>query len=284
MNKELSYKEALEKAYTLLKETGIESYILDSQVLLEEATGKDRIYFYSHGDKNISSENYNKFQILIKRRLNREPVAYILGEKEFMGLLFKVEEGILVPRPDTEIIVEAVLELIKDNAPTEVLDLCCGSGAIGLSIKNYKPASLVTLADVSSKATQVTRRNAETLNLDVNVIHSDLFNKIKKSFDIIVSNPPYIKSEEISTLEEEIKNWEPRLALDGGLDGYLFYKRIIKESSSFLRPGGYLVFEIGINQDQDIIRFLEEANFESIEVKNDLSGIPRAVIAQKKKE
>ena len=183
------------------------------------------------------------------------PIKYILGKAEFMGLDFNVKEGVLIPRPDTEILVEEVLKNIDENEKLEVCDLCCGSGAIGLSLATFRKNISVDLVDIDNIPKEVTINNIENLSLEgrTNFIQSDLFSNLQgKTYDIIVSNPPYIRNEVIETLMDDVKNYEPHLALAGGEDGLVFYRKIIKESKYYLKDNGILAFEIGHDQGEDV--------------------------------
>lgn len=272
-----NYQEALKEGYALLKEVGIESFILDTQIILERVTKRDRSYFYAHPEALLTEEEIKQFNYYLNRRIKREPIAQIFKNKEFMGLEFEVNKHVLTPRPDTEILVEAVLEEIGEKGSLKILDLCTGSGAIGLSLKKYKNNQEITLSDISLEALEVAKRNAGNFNIKVNFICSDLFNQIKDSFDIIVSNPPYIESSDIEKLEPEIKDWEPIIALDGGADGYYFYRSIISQSKKHLNENGKLFLEIGYNQSNYLKTLLEKHGFRDIKIIKDLSGINRVI-------
>ena len=197
-----------------------------------------------------------------------------------MGLDFKVTENTLIPRGDTENIVEEVIATIENSGYNTVLDMCTGTGAIAISVAHYTKAK-VTASDISKKALEVARENAQNLNADVNFIESDLFENINEKFDVIVSNPPYIESEVIPTLMEQVKDYEPMLALDGGKDGLDFYRNIINQAKNYINPNGCIVFEIGYNQGGQVKSLLENAGFVNINVKQDLAGLDRLVIGFK---
>ena len=204
---------------------------------------------------------------MLALRKTRIPLEYITHETEFMGLVFYVDEHVLIPRQDTEILVEEVLAY---SAGKDILDLCTGSGCIGIS--------LAVLGNChSEEALQIARMNALDNKAQVIAVQSNLFDRISGTFDIIVSNPPYIPSKEILTLMPEVRDHEPRIALDGEMDGLSFYKTIIRESGSFLRERGMLVFEIGCDQAEDVSALMEQAGFQRIEIKRDLAGLNRVV-------
>lgn len=274
----------LKKAYNILKENDIDSYIVDSQLLLAYTLKKDRLYILLNVDKDISSEDEEKFFKLVEKRRNNMPIKYIIKRCEFMGIDFYINEGVLIPRPDTEILVETVLREILENKYQDVLDLCCGSGAIGLSIARFAKNVNVTLSDVSDNALKVTNKNINRLKLtQVRVAKSDLLNSFVESkvkYDVIVSNPPYIESKEIENLMKDVKDYEPRLALDGGEDGLDFYKRIINESIKVLNIGGLIAFEIGYNQKEQVKKELINKCFVNIKSYKDLGGNDRVIIAK----
>ena len=232
--------------------------------------------------KECSDKEYSLFINLIKRRADGEPYAYLIGEKEFMKLNFKVNEYTLIPREDTEILVQKAIDIARqncnDNKKIEILDMCTGSGCIAISLAKYIKYAYVDAVDVSEKALEIARENAEMNNVKVNFIQSDLFENIEKKYDIIVSNPPYIALDDISNLQNEIKH-EPILALNGGYDGLDFYRKISKESKNYLKDNGVLLFEIGFNQGQDVSSILNYNDYKNIEITKDLSGNDRVVCA-----
>lgn len=235
-------------------------------------------------DIKISIEQENEFFRLIQIRKNKMPIKYILGKCEFMGMDFIVKPGVLIPRPDTEILVEEVIKYIKEKGLTQICDVCTGSGAIGISIAEFIKEALVTLYDISEDALAVAKLNIERFKLSkrINIEHSDLLqvaiNKHKK-FEVIVSNPPYIKKEVIPTLMEDVKGYEPFIALCGGEDGLDFYRRITKESILVLEKGGLLAFEIGYDQKEAVTDILLKSGFNNIECIKDLSGNDRVIKA-----
>lgn len=242
-------------------------------------------------DSEVTEEQEERFRGLLERRLVGEPLQYITGEQEFMGLSFHVDERVLIPRLDTEILAEEALAVIAADSgqasacgSPEVLDLCCGSGAIGLSIAALAPETKVTLTDISEDALEVAKLNARTLNVEdrVTLVQSDLFEKIQGGFDLIVSNPPYVRSDIIPTLDTEVKDHEPMLALDGGADGLDIYRKIAEEAADHLNDNGCLMMEIGFDQAEVIKKLLEEdGRYTGIQIKKDLAGLDRVAVSKK---
>ena len=274
--------EILLEAYKILKEVQIESYLLDSQLLLSKVLNKDKLFIILNRDFNLNHQQENEFLRLIQLRKSKMPIKYILGECEFMGMNFIVKPGVLIPRPDTEVLVEEVIKHINEKAYTEVCDVCTGSGAIGIAIAEFIKSTKVTLYDISEDALAVTKSNIERFDLSkrVNVEFSDLLQVAidqNKKFEVIVSNPPYIRDAVIPTLMEDVKDYEPYIALSGGSDGLDFYRRITEESLLVLEKGGLLAFEIGYDQREEVKNILLEAGFSAIECIKDLSGNDRVI-------
>lgn len=279
----MTISKLLLQSYKKLSDKGIESYQLDAQMILAYLLNKDRIYLHTNKFDEVSEEIIKKYDELIELRSTGYPIKYIMKSCEFMAMTFHIEEGVLIPRYDTEILVEAVIKKINKNGFKDICDVCCGSGIIGISLLKLSKASTVHMFDVSNKALDITKINAEKLNVlkDVIIKKSDLLhyaieNNIK--YDLIVSNPPYIKKDDINNLMKDVKDFEPINALDGGKDGLDFYRRIVKESKSCLKENGYLCFEIGFDQKQNVIEILEENNFMNIESYKDLSNYDRVVL------
>lgn len=273
---------ALTEAYKLLKNADIDTYMLDSQLLLQKALKKDKLFIMINRNFEISSEEEKEYFKMVELRKNKMPVKYILGECEFMGLNFSVREGILIPRGDTEILVEEVIDRINENKYREVCDVCCGSGAIGVSIGKLVEDTRVYCYDISDIACQVTEENINKLEVSdkIRVFKSDLMDEaiIKdRKFDVVVSNPPYIRKDIIPTLMEDVKNYEPHLALDGGKDGLDFYRKITEQSLQVLNEGGLLAFEIGYDQKEEVQAILSEKGFMEIKCIKDLAGLDRVI-------
>jgi len=274
--------EVLLKSYGILKKVGIESYILDSQLLLGKVLNVDKLFIMLNRGFNLNHQEENEFSRLIKLRENKMPIKYILGECEFMGMDFIVAPGVLIPRPDTEILVEEVIKHINEKAYTEICDVCSGSGAIGIAIAEFIKSTKVMLYDISSDAIAVAKLNIERFDLSIRVKQqqSDLLQSAidqNKKFQVVVSNPPYIRDAVIPTLMEDVKNYEPYIALSGGEDGLDFYRRITNESLRVLEKGGLLAFEIGYDQREEVQDMLSKAGFKNIECIKDLSGNDRVI-------
>ena len=254
---------------------------LDIELILSHVLNMNRVNLYAHGDKNISDDEIKIFNECLKRRLNREPLAYIVGHKQFMNLDLIVNENVLIPRPETEILVENVINRLKNFVgEIKIADIGTGSGAIALSIVDFLPNVFVDAVDINEKSLEVAKSNAIKNNLQnkINFYHGDLFNPIQnKKFNAIVSNPPYIPTKIIDELQDEISKYEPRIALDGGIDGLNFYRRLINESQNFLNDEGFLAFEIGYNQAESIKKFAKNI-FNCVEVIKDLSNLNRVMI------
>ncbi|MBS4913767.1 MAG: peptide chain release factor N(5)-glutamine methyltransferase [Veillonella sp.] len=265
---------------------GVESSRLDGEVLLSHILGVDRIYLYTHYDQPLTKEELDKFRPLVIERGDGFSVAAVIGKKEFMGLTFNVSKDVLIPRPDTETIVEDLLSVIpKDSAPY-ILDVCTGPGTILYSLLHYVPAATGLGLDISKDALQIAARNREDLKLmdRAKLWQSDMFTALhgdlptyENAFDVIVSNPPYIPTADMEDLAIEVKN-EPQIALDGGADGLDFYRILLQEAPRFLKSGGTLAFEIGINQAEDIAALAEETGaYGLVTMTKDLGGIVRAL-------
>lgn len=277
--------ELLKEARQILLAAGIENCGFEAELLAAQTFNKDRVFFYTHGDEPVTDRQKTVYLTMVKRRAAHEPAAYILGQKEFMGLNFFVDANVLIPRPDTEAMVEVLISQLKktDHRGKKVLDLCTGSGAIGIALKYFCPEVEMTLSDYSPKALQVAKKNADLLVAgDVNLMHSDLFVQFPATaaFDLIVSNPPYIPSGEIPKLAQDICEYEPTMALDGGATGLDFYRRIAAQAKGFLKDGGLLALEIGDHQENVVIELLKQNGFSRIEKIADLTGLVRAITAK----
>lgn len=269
----------------ILKEANIDTYILDVQLLLGKVLGKDKLYLITNKEEEVSKIKEKEFYKLINQRKDKMPIKYILKSAEFMGLEFQVEEGVLIPRGDTEILVEETLKFIKNERKYDICDLCCGSGAIGISIAYLKENTNVDLIDYYEIPEKVTKKNIRKHNLDsrANFIKSDLLKEpisMNKKYDILVSNPPYIKDEVIETLMDDVKKYEPHTALSGGEDGLYFYKKIIDDSNKILKDNGVLAFEIGHDQGKEVSDLMIEKGYKNVRVIKDLAGHDRVVIGE----
>ena len=274
--------ELLIEGNNILKEADIDTYILDSQLLLGEVLKKDKLYLITNKSEEVSSKNEKAFIKLINMRKEKMPIKYILKSTEFMGLDFEVEEGVLIPRGDTEVLVEEVLKNIGADEEIAVCDLCCGSGAIGISLAKLREGIRVDLIDYYPIPEKVTVKNIKNHNISerATFIKSDLLDKPKelgKKYDILVSNPPYIKEEVIDTLMEDVKKYEPHTALSGGNDGLDFYKRIVDDSVDVLKENGVLAFEIGHDQGEEVKELMINKGFNDVAIIKDLAGLDRVV-------
>lgn len=279
---DLKVGELLKYGYEVLKSEGIESYALDCDLLLGKVINKDRLFLLLNRNYELTNNEVEEFYKLIELRKSRMPIKYMLGECEFMGLAFRVKEGVLIPRPDTEILVECAIDEINKNKFIDVCDVCCGSGIIGITIAKMVNNVNVKCCDISETAYEVTSENIKKLNVSekTKIIKSDLLNKFIETgekFDVIVSNPPYIRPDVIETLMEDVKKFEPYEALCGGEDGLDFYREITCQSLKALNEGGMLLFEIGYDQKEDVSNIMKEYGFCEIECIKDLAGKDRVV-------
>lgn len=259
-----------------LQKAGITDAELDARLLLEFICHTDRNALYAHGDQEIEDEKMQDFLQLIEKRAAHIPLQHLTGEQNFMGLDFLVNEHVLIPRQDTEILVEEIMRDLHDGI--RILDMCTGSGCILLSLLHYSNDCSGVGVDVSEDALAVARQNADRLAEKQAVfIQSDLFEKVEGSFDLIVSNPPYIRSQEIAGLMPEVREHEPHLALDGKDDGLHFYREIIKGAMPHLKRGGQLFFEIGYDQGEAVQALLAANGYTEIAVVKDYAGLDRVV-------
>ena len=256
---------------------------LKVKMVLSNLLNEDKSYLIINKDIEISEEIKNEFFQNIKRLKQGEPVQYIIGKTEFYGLEFNVTPDVLIPQPDTEVLVEEIINIHRENYHNQdkranILDLCTGSGAIAVSLKNNLDNVNIFASDISSKALDIATKNAVKNNVEITFIESDLFNDINSKFDIIVSNPPYIERSVLGNLSEEVKH-EPVLALDGGEDGLDFYRKIVKEAKKYLNKNGILALEIGFDQKDSVTKLLEKEDYKAIYCKKDYSGNDRVLIA-----
>ena len=261
---------------------------LDVELFLQKALGDvDRIYIHLNLNKELTDERYEEFLGYINDRINGRPVAYIVGNREFMGLDFFVKEGVLIPRPDTETLVEEIIELCKNKSEEiNIVDIGTGSGAITVSLAKYIENSRVISLDISDIPLEVGKINAVNNGVDdrIEFIKSDVFSGIKdrgEKFDIIVSNPPYIPRKDIETLHTQVKDYEPYNALEGGEDGLDFYRQITEESVEYLNQDGILAYEVGHDQAEDVSKIMKHHGYDKIYTKKDIQGIDRVVIGFK---
>ena len=281
--KTLTLKQLYKVGTVKLAEEGIEEFSLDAWYLLEYVTGVSKAMYFAEPERAVSEETADRYMDCIRRRAAHIPLQHITGEQEFMGYPFCVNEHVLIPRQDTEILVEEAIQVMRPKM--KVLDMCTGSGCIVLSIlkmcrEKYYMTDLQGIgADVSEEALKVARENGRRLGVPVTWIQSDLFAKIleEEKYDVIVSNPPYIETAVIDTLQEEVRLHDPYIALDGKEDGLYFYRRIISEAGKYLKTQGKLMFEIGCDQAEAVEELMKNAGYEQITVKKDLAGLDRVV-------
>lgn len=278
--KSISIRKLVKNGEDQLRQAGVLEPETDAFYLWEVCFCKSRAWFWTHSEMEADSLLANRYDFLIKQRAKRIPLQYLTGIQEFMGLCFEVDENVLIPRQDTEILVEEILKDCLGREKVSVLDLCTGSGCIILSLKKLGNLGQAAACDISEKALSIAKKNGEALGVDVNWVHSDLYENIEGSFDILVSNPPYIKTEEIKRLMPEVRKYEPIVALDGDADGLFFYRRIVKGAKERLTSGGRIYFEIGWDQAAAIKELLFAAGFDKIAVIQDLAGLDRVIKAE----
>lgn len=273
------------KSVEYLKRNGVPSPLLDTEYIFSDVLKVNKNTLKYSMSREIKEEDKDKIrEMLVLRAKKRKPLQYILGEWEFYGLPFKVREGVLIPRADTEILVEQCIQLMRDIEEPNILDIGSGSGAISIAIANELKSSSVTGIDINEKALKLANENKILNEIEnVNFVESNLFEKIDKDFkyDLIVSNPPYISKEEYETLMPEVKNYEPQNALTDLGDGLYFYREISKLAGEYLKDTGYLAYEIGYNQAKDVTKILQNNNFNILSVIKDYGGNDRVVIAKK---
>lgn len=280
----MTYRELYEYGKSRLSEAGIAEAGLDARLLLEYVCHADRNELILYADRERNSMEEQFYRMVIEKRASRIPLQHITGEQEFMGLSFQVNEHVLIPRQDTEILVEEAMRHLGDGM--RILDLCTGSGCILLSLLKYSNECEGVGIDISEEALKTARENAEKLGLDAVFLAGDLFGPLAdfvsertpdRLFDMVVSNPPYIETAVIDTLMPEVRDHEPFCALDGGADGLQFYRRILAEAPAHMRRGAVLLFEIGCGQGEAVARLMQEAGFLQVEVLQDYAGLDRVV-------
>lgn len=269
------YREAMKLGENILHMADVTDARTDAWLLLEQVCRIDRSFYYLHMEEDLAEEQLSEYKIALKKRAEHVPLQYIIGETEFMGLKFKVNSNVLIPRQDTETLVEEALKVVAPGM--HVLDLCTGSGCIILSILHNVPQAEGTATDISKQALLVAKENAKQNGVQVNFERSDLFDAVTGVFDVIVSNPPYIPSGEVPKLMPEVRSFEPMEALDGREDGLYFYRKIVASCPEYLKPGGRILFEIGYDQGRAVSGLLEEAGFQEIRIVKDLAGNDRVV-------
>lgn len=272
----MTYSELMAVGVEKLSAAGFEEARTDVRDLVFYVCGMDFTALLRDGANEVPKEQEQRFFELLSERLKHVPVQYLTGEQEFCGLKFAVRPGVLIPRPETELLAEAVFQCSADK---RVLDMCTGSGCIAVTVAKLGSPSFVAASDYSVEALSIARENASLQEAEVTFFHGDLFESVEGTYDIIVSNPPYIKSEVVDGLMSEVRDFEPRMALDGKEDGLYFYRRICAEAKAHLNSGGKLMFEIGYDQGETVPELLAEEGYTEIEVKKDYAGLDRMVFA-----
>lgn len=281
----MTIMDAIKKGMIELKNSNLESPKLKARLLMQFLLNKPRQYVIVNDMQELETKTEKQYFQAIKLMREGVPLEHITHQKEFMKLNFFVDENVLIPRQDTEILVEEVIKISKRINARKILDLCTGSGAIAVSLAKYIPKSEITAIDISSNALKIAKKNAITNEVEnqITFINSNMFENLNnEKFDIIVSNPPYIKTEEIKKLDAEVQK-EPQIALDGGKDGLDFYRKIIKDGYQYLKYGGYICLEIGYDQKIDVIELIEnEEKFENTYTKKDLYDNDRIIVTRLK--
>lgn len=273
----MNYLSAFNKGKAELKASGIADADTDAELLLMNVCHTERGGRFSHPEYELSEDEERLYLDMISKRAAHVPLQHLTGIQFFMGMEFEVNENVLVPRPDTEILVE---EVMKDGAAgASILDLCTGSGCIILSLLKYVNESSGTGTDISGAALEIAGRNAEKNGIHAHFMRSDLFEAVEGKYDVITSNPPYIRSRDIEGLMPEVRDHDPRLALDGGEDGLGFYRRIVKDAPAYLNPAGRIYLEIGYDQGEQVKEMFMDRGFKDAEIIKDYSGLPRVVKA-----
>ena len=279
----MKYHEILNQGSKILKLNKIKSYSLDSEILLSSLLNVDRSQLIINHNKIVKNNEKKNFFFLINRRKKNEPISYITGYKEFWNNNFKVDKNVLIPRPDTETIVEQVLSYLRPQSTKKILDIGTGSGCIIISILKERKKCKGVGIDISKNAIKLAKYNAKIQHIKnrINFFHSDIDNFLTDKYDLIISNPPYIKQHEINGLEKDIKNYEPRVALNGGIDGYSKIRLTIKKSSALIKKNGKLFLEIGSNQVMETLKILKINGFFVNKLVKDLANRNRCVVSTK---
>ena len=285
MNRNKTIADALREGKQRLKAAGKEAWAFEAELLMEKAAGLNRTALFLRGEEGLSTEALAAYEGYLSERELGRPTQYILGEWEFMGLPFSVGEGVLIPRGDTEVLVETVLEKQQSEGFMSILDIGTGSGCIPVSLGRYGKFTNILAVDISPKALDYARKNAEKNNISIDFYESDLFAGVpgewRGRLEAIVSNPPYIPKKDLDGLMTEVRDHEPMNALDGGEDGLDFYRVIVEQAKEWLVDGGWLFFEIGYDQGEALLSLFREFGYTESELKQDLAGLDRVVFARK---
>ena len=275
---------AIEDGERILKKNNIKTFRIDAEILMSTSIKKDRKYIFLNLNNKLCEESIKIFKKNIQKRSTGKPIAYIVGEKDFWKYSFKVREGVLIPRPDTELLIEEVLKLTKNKSNLNLLEIGIGSGCVLLSILKEKKNFYGTGVDLSKKCVELSKINAFNLGLRnrVKIFESDIDNFNHGKYDLIISNPPYINKIKLRYLEKDVKNFEPILALNGGLDGMSVIRKVINKSSELIKKNGILVLEIAFNQKNKVVKLLEQKGFYINKVLKDLANNDRCIICTKR--
>ena len=279
----MNIQSAVKEATIVLKNNYIKTAELDTEILLAEVLGSSREYIILNNHKNLNKIKLDHFKKLVKERANRKPIAYLLNKKDFWDSEFYVNKNTLIPRPDTEIVIEEILRLTKYKTKLNILDIGVGSGCILLSILRERKDFYGTGIDISKKSLEISKINARNLNVEqrIKFYKSDIDNFSKGKYDLIISNPPYIKSCDLKYLEKDVINFEPKLALDGGLDGLSVIRKVINKSSELIKRNGKFILEIGFNQKNKVIKLLNKKGFYINSTLKDLAKNDRCIVSTK---
>lgn len=288
---DMKIRDMIIEGMKILESCDIECAYCDAKLLAQHVLGYDYTRLTLNYMEEVADDKYNAFMSLIEKRKTHYPCQYLIGTKVFMGLTFDLSENVLIPRPETEILVEKALlsaheldEMLCSERTLNVMDMCCGSGCIGLSYKYLRNQEgkndNITLVDVSDYALSLTEKNAKKYKFDCNILKSNLYENVSGKYDMILSNPPYIRSKDCDELMDDVRLYEPRLALDGMEDGLYFYKKIIEEAGNYLYEDGVIIFEIGYDQAEDIRALLVDNHFCDVQVYKDYAGFDRTVVAK----
>ena len=273
----MNYLSAFKRGKDELEASGIAEADTDAELLLIHVCGTKRGERFSHPERELTEDEESRYLAMLSKRSSHIPLQHLTGVQSFMGMEFEVNENVLIPRQDTEILVE---EVMKDGAVgASILDLCTGSGCIILSLLKYVNESVGIGTDISEKALEVAGENASRNGIDVQFIKSDLFEAVAGKYDVITSNPPYIRSSDIEGLMPEVRDHDPLIALDGGEDGLVFYRRLVDEAADHLNPAGRVYLEIGFDQGEQVREMFFARGFKDAEIIKDYSGLPRVVKA-----
>ncbi|MCI0663640.1 MAG: peptide chain release factor N(5)-glutamine methyltransferase [Acidobacteria bacterium] len=288
MQPAITISEVLKSASRYLRESAVPNDILDAQTLLAEALGRDRTYLIINYHQEVPPDVLEKYRMLIERRASGEPLQYITGHQEFFGLEFEVTTDVLIPRPETEIIIEETIRLARGARLDQqlIIDVGTGSGCIGITLARELEQSRVIATDISHAALMVAKRNARRHGLEdrIGFVVSDLLLALSQPLfaDFIISNPPYVSENQMAGLQREVRDWEPRLALTDFGDGLSFYRSLFEQAPGRLKPGGYLICEMGYTQSEKILAMIDPEYWDEPLMLDDLQGIPRTLVVQRR--